>query len=198
MCKESSIFNKSYWKSAADELKDVKIIAFAALILALNIVMQGFFVPVGESLRVYFTFIIKGIGCMVFGPVVALCYGFIGDILGYIMFPTGGFFPGYTISSMLGVFIYALFFYKSKITVMRIFLAKLTVNVFVNIILGSVWSAILYSKGYYYYFAKSIIKNLTLLPFEVILMVIVFQIMIPIIKRSGIIKNDGFVKIPFI
>ena len=95
MCKESSIFNKSYWKSAADELKDVKIIAFAALILALNIVMQGFFVPVGESLRVYFTFIIKGImgfaiGKIVYGH-VDIKHFIIGGIVALVIV-TGGYF----------------------------------------------------------------------------------------------------------
>ena len=54
------------------------------------------------------------------------------DILGFILQPTGDFFPGYTLSTMAGVLVYALCFYRARITVLRIVLANLVVNLLVN------------------------------------------------------------------
>lgn len=192
--KSISPLSPDYWKSAASEVKNPKMLALAALFIALNIVLASFFIPVGESLRIYFTFFVKALGAMIYGPVLALYTGFIGDILGYVIHPTGPFFFGYTISSMLGAMVYGLFFYRARIGVVRIAVCKLTVNLFVNVLLGSLWSAMLYGKGYYFYFVKSTIKNITLLPFEVLTLLVFFQIMIPILASTRLFPNIGQIK----
>lgn len=43
---------------------------------------------------------------------MGLVFGFVEDILGFILQPTGDFFPGYTLSTMAGVLVYALCFYR--------------------------------------------------------------------------------------
>ena len=60
------------------------------------------------------------LGC---GTVMGLLFGCVEDILGFILQPTGDFFPGYTLSTMAGVLVYALCFYRARITVLRIVLA---------------------------------------------------------------------------
>ncbi len=115
---------------------------------------------------------------------MGLAAGFAGDIIGYMLHPDGGFFFGYTVSSMLGSFLYGLCFYRTKITLPRIILAKTTINLFVNMGLGCLWSAMLYGKGYLYYLAKSTVKNLLLLPLEVFLLFMMFAALRKIALRS--------------
>lgn len=183
-------FSPSYWKMAAGELKNVKVLAMAALFIAVRIVISAFFIPIGENLRIYFSFFVNALGSMICGPVIALISGFICDILGYIISPSGAFFFGYVLTSMMGSFVYALFLYRARISIVRVFLCKLSVNIFVNMGLNCLWSAILYGKGYYYYLAKSIVKNLTLLPLEVFLLIVFLQVMIPIMEKSKIIPQQ--------
>ncbi|MFA5542808.1 MAG: folate family ECF transporter S component, partial [Bacilli bacterium] len=109
----------------------------------------------------------------------------------------GTFFPGYTLSAMLGAFIYSIFLYRTRITVLKIFLAKLTVNVFVNSILGSLWLHIMLynpeienSKTFIVYLTGGFLKNMILLPFEVVLLVIMFKRIIPISKSFNLISDD--------
>jgi ECF transporter S component (folate family) len=185
-----SIFTKEYWQHAVNPKKKLLLLTVTALLMALNIAISSFFIPVGENLRVYFSFIPTSIACMVGGPITAICYGFGVDILGVMIHPTGAFFPGYTLSSMLGALIYSLFFFRQRITVVKIFLCKLSLNVFINILLGSLWSYIQFGKGYYYYLAKSTIKNLIMLPIEVLLLIILFQALFPTLKRMGIIETQ--------
>jgi ECF transporter S component (folate family) len=184
-----SSFSPEYWRSGLRELKNLRRLIFAALVIALGIVISSFFIPVGENLRIYFKFLVYCVGSAVYGPFVSLLVGAAGDTLGFLIHPSGAYFPGYLLSEMLGCLIYALFLYRKRITVLRLFLAKLIINVFVNIILGSVWSAVLYSKGFYYYFAKSAVKNLLLLPIEVIAMTALFALLIPQLERLGAIPR---------
>ena len=55
----------------------------------------------------------RALCALVCGPVMGLVFGFVEDILGFILQPTGDFFPGYTLSTMAGVLVYALCFYRA-------------------------------------------------------------------------------------
>lgn len=194
----STPFSLSYWKTASSELKNLRMLAVAALFIGLRIVASAFFIPIGANLRIYFSFFVNALGSLIYGPVFALMTGFSADILDFMLHPTGAFFPGYVLSSMAGALVYALFFYRARITVLRVFLCKLSVNLFVNVGLGSLWSAILYEKGFYFYMAKSVVKNLTMLPIEVILLVLFFRMVLPVTQKTGLIPPLATKKIPLI
>lgn len=179
---------QNYWKTAAASFKNVRMLAVCAMFIALRIAIGAVFIPVGENLRVYFTYAVTALGASIYGPLMALAEGFISDILGYFIAPSGGFFPGYTLSAMLGSVTYALFFYRQRLSVLRIFLCRLTVNLLINVLIGSVWSAMLMGKAYYYYVAKSIVKNLLLLPVETAVMYVVFRTMTPLLERMKLVQ----------
>ena len=193
-------FTPSYWKEAAGEVKKPRILAVTALFIGLDIIIGMFYIPMpfGDNLRVYFGYFTNSMCCMVCGPVMALIFGFVRDILGFLANPSGGFFFGYTLSAMLGSLVYALFFYRARITVVRILCCKLIINVCVNILLGSLWSAILFSKGYYFYMVSSTVKNLMLLPVEVILLVLFYQVTLPILVKMKWIPEQPKGRMPLI
>lgn len=182
-------FSLAYWRAAAGELKKPKILVLAALFIGLDIAIGAFFIPVpgAQNLRIYFTFLVKGLGGMIYGPVVGILSGFVGDLIGYMLFPSGPFFFGYTLTAMLSGLTYALFFYRVRVGLLRIIFCKLSVNLFINVCLGSVWSAMLYAKGYLYYLSSSIVKNLLLLPAEILLFVLFFGCMMPILIRAKLV-----------
>lgn len=189
---KNSILSPTYWRNAVGEIKNLRRIIFAALICGLCIVAGAWFIPVGENLRIYFTFFISAVGCAVYGPIVGIIAAAVTDTLNFFLFPSGAYFPGYLLSEMCAYLIYALFLYRKKITVLRLFSAKFLVNYLVNMGMGSLWSQILFGKGYLYYLVKSLIKNTLLLPLEVILMAMVFAVLIPIFSRFGMLPahND--------
>lgn len=189
---------KGYWKSAAGELHRVQMLVLAAFFIALRVAVVSFRIPVAENLNIYFGFLVTSAGAMIYGPVLALLGGFVSDILSFFMAPNGPFFFGYTLSEMLGAFVYAVFLYRSQVTVARIAISKTIVNVLINIGLGSLWSAMLYSKGYYYYLAKSLVKNLLMLPIEILLMYLLFQALIPLAVRANIMPKQPVGHIPFL
>lgn len=178
-------FSPDYWKTAARELKNPRILVLAALFIGLDIAIGSLFVPIPgtQNLRVYFTFLVKGLGAVIYGPVVGVLAGLIGDVIGGILFPSGPFFFGYTLTAMLSGLCYGLFFYRARLGPARMILCKLNVNLWINVLLGSVWSAVLYGKGYLYYLSTSIVKNLLLLPLEIVMLAVFFGAAIPILTR---------------
>ena len=184
-----SPFSANYWKTSVRQLHHLPTLVLAALFVALRVAVGTIQIPVADNLNIMFGFLVASAGSMVYGPVLGLMAGFVSDILGYLLHPTGAFFLGYTISEMLGALVYALFLYRGRVSLVRIILCRTTVNLFINIGLGCVWSQILYGKGYLYYLAKSVIKNSVLLPVEVVLMVVVLQAVIPLAVRAGLIPS---------
>lgn len=185
-------FTKAYWTSAASELRSLRRLTLAALVAAITIVISGLFIPVGDNLRIYFTFLVSCVGCAVYGPLMGMLVGAATDTLSFIIFGGGAYFPGYLISEMMIGLVYGLFLYRKRITVLRLAVMKLIHNVFINIFLGSVWSAMLYSKGFYYYLGQSVVKNIVLLPIEIAAMAALFRLLLPrLAKMRALVPHDA-------
>ena len=142
-------FSAPYWQDASRELRDLRKLLFAALMIALCIVLaQVPSVPLFGGAKVTWGFLARSVCAWVCGPVLGLLFAFAEDILSFFLTGGGGypFFPGYTLTTMLGVLTYALFFYRAPLRIWRIFCAKLLTNL-QNVILGALWMAILNSNG---------------------------------------------------
>ncbi len=92
---------------------------------------------------------------------------------------------------MAGALIFALFLYRTKSPSLRLALSRFLINLFVNVGLGSLWSYMLYSKGYLYYFAKSLVKNTLMLPIEIVLLALFFRMLIPYLEGKNWIVPQG-------
>lgn len=180
-----SVRSPLYWRGAAGEVKKLRTLAVSAIFLALSSAVASVFIPLPNNLRVYFTYGPKALCAAVIGPVSGLLFGLTGDLLGFVLHPTGGFFPGYTLTSMMGMFLYGLGLYRKKITVRRLALTKLLVNLVCNAGLNVLWSAILYQKAWIVYFTASLTKNLALWPVETAVLVLVFRLVGPLMERQG-------------
>ena len=175
----------AYWRAALAELHNLRSLVFAALIVALSIVISAFYSPVADNLRIYFKFLITAVGSAVYGPVMAALVGAAADTLGFFIHPSGGYFPGYLLSEVLGNVIFALLLYRRRITVLRLLLARALIDFGVNVALGSLWSAMLYSKGYVFYAGASLVKNSLLLVPEVLLLALLFSMLLPVLTRQN-------------
>lgn len=162
----------AYWADARAQLKNVRMLTLAGIITAASIVLESFPIYLlGTSLKIYFSFLVISLGCYVYGPAVGILVGFANDTLGFLISSFGEpYFPGYLIAAMLSGLIYGTLLYRQRITVLRLVVVRLVINYGSNVLLGSVWKAMLYGKGYLYYLTSGAIKNTLMLPVEVFLM----------------------------
>ena len=184
------IFTKEYWFRSAKELKNIRHLAFAALICALTVALDGLVkIPLlPGGLEIKFTFVFIALGCAVYGPVTGMLIAVVVDTLSFLIFPTGyAYFPGYMLTEMLVSLIYGLFFYRQKITVWKLAAAKICTNYLCHVGLNALWSSILLSKGYLFYLGSSLVKNTLLLPIEVLIMAVFFALTIPPFAKMGLL-----------
>ena len=176
-------FSPGYWRDALRELKDLRKLTFAALMIAACLILNKFKIPLGESLSLSVTFLARALCAAVCGPLVSIVFAAAEDTLGFFIGGSNGpYFPGYMITTITGCIVYALFFYRQRITVWRVVLAKLITNI-QNVFLGSLWSAMLYSKGYLYYMTTSAWKNALYLIPQILLLALVLAAVLPVMHR---------------
>ena len=168
MQQNPSVLSAAYWQSARAELRNVRVLAFSGLVCAMAIVLESFPVYIlGPSLKIYFSFVVVSLGCAYYGPVVGMIAGGIIDSVGFLLAGYGEpYFPGYLLTAVLSGLIYGVLLYKRRPTLLRIIAVRLIINYGSNVLLGSVWKAMLYGKGYGYYATSGVIKNTTMLPIE--------------------------------
>lgn len=185
-----SPFSAAYWRAAAAELKNIRVLVFSALMIAACVALSYVpSIPIADGVRVSWGFLARALCALVGGPVNALVFGAAEDTISFLIHPTGPYFPGYMLTTMLGTLIYALFFYRAKVTLLRVALAKCA-NSVLNLVLGSLWSAILYSKGYLYYVATRAVTYTVSLPLQILMLAGLFSALLPILARTGLLPRD--------
>lgn len=182
-------FSRAYWKTAALELKNTRLMVLAALIVAIRVAVKSIYIPVGENLNIMIGFLPNALGSLIYGPVVALLTGAISDILGVLLFPKGAFFPPFTLVEMLGSFLFALFLYRAPLRFFRIALSKFSVNLFCNMLLTPIFLGWMNGKAATVLSLPRIAKNVLLFPFEAFLLTLFLGAMVPVLKRMNIMAK---------
>lgn len=141
--------------------------------MAINVIIGTFTIVIGEYIKVGFSFLTLALAGISYGPVLSGLFGAISDILNFIVRPTGPFFPGFTLSSILTGVIYGVGLYRKPITLRRLVLVNLFNMIIVSILLNTLWLNILYGKAYFVILPMRIIKALIMLPIETSLLYVV-------------------------
>lgn len=188
-------FSKAYWRDAVAELKDLRILIFAALMIALRVAMKQLSIPLMLDLKINTAFFVNALGAMVFGPVVAAMAAGITDVLGYIIHPEGIYFIPFMLTEIAGSVIFALLFYRARVTTTRVIISRFAIDFGVNILLNGpimLWYyAVTTGKSYAIFDLPRIIKNLAMFPVESILLTLFLGVMVPIAYRLKLVYDKG-------
>ena len=182
------------FKSSLKELKSIKTVVLCGLLIAVAAAIEALNpLNFGELLKIRLDFAATAVMGFVAGPVASLIAAAVGDVVRYIIKPAGGaFFPGYTLSAAVGGFIYGIFLYKKNKQIfknkiadigVKCFLAKLCINVFVNLVLNSLWISMTTGKALAVLMPMRIIKNAVALPFEAVILTAVIYFVDRYLKK---------------
>ncbi|HJC15531.1 MAG TPA: folate family ECF transporter S component [Candidatus Fusicatenibacter intestinigallinarum] len=171
--------------SSSQELKKVPALAacamFAALAMILNSVAS---ISIGPYIKIGFSAIPNQLVDYLFGPVTGSLFAGVLDIVKYVLKPDGAFFFGFTFNAMLAAFIYGCFYYKKKLTLWRVLLAKLIVILVVNVFLNTLWLDMLYGKGFLVLLPARAVKNLIMWPIDSV----IFFALTRLIEQTGVFR----------
>lgn len=94
--------------------------------------------------------------------------------MGAILFPTGPYFIGYTISTAIAAYIYGTLLYKKseniytdKQFIIRVIIATILVSIIVNMGLNTLWTSITSGKAFIVLFSTRFIKQIIMIPIHI-------------------------------
>lgn len=125
----------------------IQKIAILGALVALNIVLARFLSIQAWNIRIGFTFLTVVCAAILYGPIEAAIVGGLGDFLGAVLFPSGPFFPGFTLTAVLTGLIHGFLLHK-KVTIPRVLLSFAIVQFLLGMILNTFWISLLYGKGF--------------------------------------------------
>lgn len=171
-------FLKDQFVSSFRALSKTRTLTTAGILLAIQMVLSSYgTIEVTDSLKISLAHLALAPTAVFFGPVVAGMQGALSDILGFLLKPTGPYFPGFTFTAMMLGVIYGVSLYKTKHTLPRIIITRVVVMLFVNIFLNTVFLTMLYGPSRLATLPVRAFKNLVQLPFDCALLLSVCKIL---------------------
>lgn len=139
--------------ASVSEFKKLYALTAIAMLLALRVVLGIFAnttLPLfGNAVKISASFLPIALTGALFGPFPAAIVGALGDILSYVLMPSGGsFFPGFTVSGLLTGLIYGFALYKKPLTLPRVAIAWVINLLVVDTFLAALWLFLLYGGEY--------------------------------------------------
>ena len=92
-----------------------------------------------------------------------------------VLFPSGSFFPGFTLTAFLTGVVYGVFLYNKPKTWPRIIGAVLTVCLVLNLGLDTLWLSILMGQGYIALLPTRIMKAALMIPVQSLIIGIIWN-----------------------
>ena len=182
MSKNNSIVTKTKI-SSLERLKEVRVLTFCGMMGALAVVL-GYVatIKVGQYIRIGFSGLPNQIVDYLFGPWIGAIFGGAMDIIKWFASGDGNFFPGFTITAMLGAVIYGFFLYNKPLKIRNIILSQLLVKIICNIGLNTLWLNLLYGKAFAAILPGRIISNAVMLPIDCFIMYAMLKVVNKVIK----------------
>ena len=124
-----------------------------ALLIALYVVLSQFLsIRVGSFLKIGFAFFPAAVAARLFGPAGGIAVYALGDLLGGILFPTGGaYYPGFTVTYVCMGLVYGILLFgkaEMKWNITRIVLAAVLNMGLFSFLLNTFWLSRLYGSPY--------------------------------------------------
>jgi len=193
-----SPLSKAYWRDAAAELRDTKMLVVTALMIALRVALKPLAIPLGPQLSIQTAMLATALGAMIYGPVVAIPAAMISDTVGFMIYPTGDYFLPFMLTEIASTMFYALFLYRAeKVTPTRVMLSRFCICFFVNVVLQQ----FIYAWWYVYIgnpeqaresilgimTVARIFKNLAMFPIEAVVLTLFLRFLLPVCRRAKLV-----------
>ena len=162
-----------------------------ALLIALEVVLTRFLSINLPIVRIGFGFLPVAIAAILFGPLWAGVGYAVGDLIGMLIWPTGAYFPGFTLTAFLVGATYGLFLYKKTVTWPRLIVTVTVVVLAYSLVLNTVWLSMLYGKAFWGLLPTRILQCVILIPVQVLTIKLVCEKILPRLGMAPVNINPA-------
>ncbi|MBR5229331.1 MAG: folate family ECF transporter S component [Firmicutes bacterium] len=161
---------------------DTKMLVTAAVLIALNVVLSRFLSINAWNIKIGFTFVSIFVAGYFYGPVFSVVVAVLGDVVGALLFPSGAFFPGFTLTALLTGLLFGVMLHKKQ-TPVRILFTVLANQLLLGLLLNTYWLSILYGTTFGAVVVTRIVQCLIMMPVEFVTITLLMK-KLPVIKRE--------------
>ena len=145
-------------QESTQKLFSTKMMATLGILLAMDIVLTRFLSINAWNIRIGFGFVPVVLSGMLFGAVPTMVLGALADFLGAILFPTGPYFPGFTLTAALPGLTFG-YFLKKENSVRSTACAVLIVQFILGLLLNTCWIHVLYHSPFVPLLATRVVQS---------------------------------------
>ena len=174
-----------------EHMKNVKSVTVAAFLVALAVTLKFLKIAITPTLEFSFAFLANASAGFLFGPFVAGTVGALSDLLGYVVRPTGPFFPGFTLNAIINGVVYGLILYRKPVSMQRVVIARLINTVLISFLLNPIWLSMMYGKALHLLVMTRLIKAAILFVPECILLYAVLKLVKRIASDSALLPQKS-------
>ena len=158
-------------------------IGITGLLMAMDLILSNFFKIQTPINRISFGFLPSALIGSLFGPLIGGIAGVLTDLVGIFLFSSGTpFFPGFTLSALLGSMMYGFFLHRKEIKLHHVVTVVLLNTLFVNLFLNTLWIRMLQGEAWRVLLPIRILQNVVVAPIRIAL--IYFVLNQPSLKRT--------------
>ena len=144
---------------------NTRMITTIGVLIALEVILSRFLSINIWSNKIGFAFVPCALSAVMLGVVPTVILELLADLLGATLFPSGAFFPGFTLTAVLRGLTYGLLLGKNQ-TPARILAVVLINNLVLGLGLNSLWISILYGSPFEALIVARLVQCLILIPVE--------------------------------
>lgn len=135
-----------------------RMLATLGVLLAMDIVLTRFLSITAWNIRIGFGFVPVVLSAMLFGPVPTAVLAALGDFLGAMLFPTGPYFPGFTLTAALTGLTFGVLLHREP-SVRKTVLAVGIVQFVLGLLLNTYWIHVLYHSPFVPLLATRVVQS---------------------------------------
>lgn len=144
--KEKTNLSKSVSSFQSIKSNPVQAMVVLAVLVALDVIIARFLAFRQWNIAFSFGFITLVVAGRLYGWVGGAITGALGDFIGTIAFPTGAYFPGFTLTAAVRGAIYGI--YKKSTHLVTVIIATIVAQILCSVLLNTVWIALVYGSDF--------------------------------------------------
>lgn len=177
---KSSVLRKKGGETMQTKMS-VRAVSVIGLLVAAEIILARFSIHTW-NIKIGFSFVPIVVAAIFYGPAAGGLVAAIGDIMSFILFPVGAYFPGFTLTAFLTGVVFGWFFRK-KVTVFNAFLAVLVVQALISQCVNTYMISFLYGSPYWPLFATRIYQTAAMAVVQMAGILLIDKKLMPILRK---------------
>lgn len=154
-------------KTQKQGVNSLVMLATMAMLVALEVVLSRLVAPINTQFsKISFAFVPVVIAAYLYGVKGGIAVAGVADVIGAVLFPSGEFFPGFTLTAILQGLIFGVFLSKKfdgKLnSFVRTLIPVLLSQIFLSLLLNTFWLSYMYHSHFVSLLATRVVQTLVM------------------------------------